>query len=143
MGLQPAPSEEDHDPNELEWESSLRCHMGTFTQFDSIVSAERVQWAKDNFSEELNTHENKRAQLEEDRGKWAKEKEEMKAQHLLELRKEIVRAWMRIEEQERQKNREQWKEEARTLEGEFKAELMRLQGIAPRRILRFQTSGDD
>jgi hypothetical protein len=70
-------------------------------------------------------------------------KEEMKAQHLLELRKEIVRAWMRIEEQEWQKIREQWKEEASTLEEEFEDELKQLQGIAPRRILRFQTSGDD
>ena len=68
--------------------------MGTFTQFDSIVSTERVQWAKDNLSEELNTHEITRVQLEEARGKWAKEKEEMKARHLLELRKAIVRAWI-------------------------------------------------
>ena len=103
--------------------------MGTFTQFDSIVSTERVQWAKDNLLKELNAHENKRAQLEEDRKKLAKEEEEMKARHLLELRKEIVRAWMRIEEREWQKIREQWKEEASTLEEEFEDELRRLQAI--------------
>jgi hypothetical protein len=103
--------------------------MGTFTQFDSIDSTQRVQWAKDNLSEELNTHERKRAQLEEDWRKWAKEKEEMKARHLLELRKEIVRAWMQIEEREWQKIRKQWnfKEEASILKEEFKDELKRLQ----------------
>ena len=109
--------------------------MGTFTQFDSIVSTERVQWAKDNLSEELNTHEITRVQLEEARGKWAKEKEEMKARHLLELRKAIVRAWIRIEERELQEIREQWEEEASTMEGEFKDELTRLQAIAQQREL--------
>jgi len=129
MGLQSAPSEEDNDLNELEWEASLRRHMGTFTKFGSIDSTQRVQWAKDNLFEELSTHGSKRAQLEEDQGKWAKEEEEMKARHLLELRKEIVRAWMRIEEREWQKIREQWKEEASTLEEEFEDELRRLQAI--------------
>jgi hypothetical protein len=129
MGLQSAPSEEDHDPNELEWEASLRRHMGTFTQFDSIDSTQRVQWAKDHLSKELNMHERKRAQLEEDRKKLAKEEEEMKVRHLLELRKAIVRAWMRIEEREWQKIREQWKEEASTLEEEFEDELKQLQAI--------------
>ncbi|KIM37015.1 hypothetical protein M413DRAFT_448745 [Hebeloma cylindrosporum] len=121
--------DEDHDPNELEWEASLRQHMGTFTQFHSVVSTQRVQWAKDNLTDELNTHGSKRAQFEEDREKWAKEKEEMKARHLLELRKEIIRAWMRIEEQGWQKSREQWKEEEARLEREFKDELRRIQLI--------------
>jgi hypothetical protein len=103
--------------------------MGTFTQFDSIDSTQYVQWVKDNLSEELNTHGTKRAQLEEDLEKRTKEEEEMKAQHLLELRREIVRAWMRIEEQEWQEIREQWKEEASTLEEEFEDELKQLQAI--------------
>lgn len=105
--------------------------MGTFAQFDSIVSTERVQWAKDNISEELNTHCIKRANFEGDREKWAKEKEEMKARHLLELRKEIVRVWMRVEEQEWQRIREDWKQEAATLESEFQVELNRIKGIPP------------
>jgi len=42
----------------------------------------------------LNAHGSKRAQLEEDRKKSVKKEEEMKARHLLELRMEIVRAWM-------------------------------------------------
>ena len=103
--------------------------MSPFTQFDSIVSTQRVQWAKDNITEELNTQGSKRAKFEEDRDKWAKEKEEMKARHLLELRKEIVRAWMRIEEKEWQKSREEWKQEANALEKEFKDELKRIQEI--------------
>jgi len=109
----------------------LRRHIGTFTQFDPIVSTQRVQWTKDNLTEELNTHGSKRAKFEEDREKWAREKEEMKARHLLELRKEIVRAWIRMEEREWQNSREQWKEEALILEKEYKAELRRIQGIAP------------
>ena len=114
----------------------MRRHTGTFTQFDSIVSTERVQWAKDTLTEEMKAHGNERAKFEEDREGWAKEKEEMKARHLLELRKEIVRAWMRIEEREWQKSREQWKEEASTLEGEFKDELRRLQRIASKPVVR-------
>jgi len=71
--------------------------MGTFTQFNSIVSTQRVQWAKDNLAGELSTHGIKRTKFEEDREKWANEKEEMLARHLLELRKET---WMRTEEKE-------------------------------------------
>jgi hypothetical protein len=52
-GLLSVPSEDGHDLNELEWEASLRRHMGTFTPFNSIVSSERVQWEKDNLAEEL------------------------------------------------------------------------------------------
>jgi hypothetical protein len=47
--------------------------------------------------EDLSAHESKRAQFQEDREKWAKA---MMARHFLELRKEIVCAWIRIEEQE-------------------------------------------
>jgi hypothetical protein len=129
--LQLSSLEEDHDPNEVEWEAALRRHAGTFRQFDSIVSTERVQWAKDNLTEAMNQHGIKRAKFEEDRETWAREKEEMMARHLLELRKEIVRAWMRIEEEEWKKVRETWKQEANTLEGEFKVELQRIQAISP------------
>jgi len=55
----------------------------------------------------------------------------MLARHLLELRKEIVRAWMRIEEKEWKKSREEWKQEANALEKEFlKDELKRVQQIS-------------
>jgi hypothetical protein len=104
--------------------------MGTFAQFNSIVSTQRVGWAKDNITDDLNTHGSKRAKFEEDQEKWAKEKEEMMARHLLELRKEIVRAWMRTEEKEWQKSREEWKQEANVLEKEFKNELKRVQKIS-------------
>ena len=113
--------------------------MGTFTQFDPIVSTQRVQWPKDNLAEEFNTHGNKREKFEEDREKWAREKEEMKACHLLELRKEIVRAWMRMEEREWKNSRELWKGEAVTLEGEYKDELKRIQAIASVPVTPFTT----
>jgi hypothetical protein len=109
--------------------------MGTFTTFDSIVSTQRVQWAKGNLAEEINAHGSKRAKFEEDREKWGKEKEVMKAHHLSELRKEIVRAWMRIEEQDWEKRREEWKEEASTLEREFKDELRQFQAIASKPVI--------
>ena len=53
----------------------------------------------------------------------------MMVRNLLELRREIVRAWMRIEEREWQKSREEWKQEAYSLEKEFKDELKRIQKI--------------
>ena len=104
--------------------------MSTFTQFDSIVSTQRVGWAKDNNAEDLNMHGSKRAKFEEDREKWAKEKEEMPARHLFELRKEIVRAWIRIEEKEWKKCREEWRQEANALEKIFQDELKRVQQIS-------------
>jgi hypothetical protein len=110
----------------------LRRHAGTFKQFDSIISTERVQWAKDNLTEELNQHGFNRRTFEEDREKWAKEKGEMMARHLLEVRKEIVRAWIRIEEEEWQESRASWKKEETGLEGEFKEELNRIKAIPPR-----------
>ena len=109
--------------------------MGTFTKFDSIDSTQRVQWAKDNLSEELNMHGSKCAQLEEDLEKLAKEEEAMKARNLLELRKAIVRAWMRIKESEWEKIKEKRKKEASTLEEEFKNELSRLEAIAALYVL--------
>jgi len=105
--------------------------MDTFTLFDSISSSQRVQWAKDNLAEELNKHDAKRAKFEEDREKWAKDKEEVMTRNLLELRKEVVCAWMRIEELEWQKRREQWEQEANALENEFRSELKSIQGIPP------------
>ena len=105
--------------------------MGTFTLFDSVSSSGRVQWAKNNLAEELNKHDVKRARFEEDRKKWAKDKEEVMARNLLELRKEVVCAWMRIEEREWLKSREEWEQEANVLENEFRRELMSIQEIPP------------
>ena len=79
----------------------------------------------------MRKHEIDRKTFEGDREKWAKEKERMMVRHLFELRKEIVRAWMRIEEQEWKKSRETWKEEADKLEQEFKDELNRIKAISP------------
>ena len=95
------------------------------------MSTEHVQWAKENLADELTAHGSKRAQFEEDRKKWAKEKEEMMVRNLLELRKEVVCAWMRIEEREWQKSREEWEQEANALETEFRRELMGIQEIPP------------
>jgi len=79
----------------------------------------------------MNQHGLKRTTFEEDREKWAREKKEMMARHLHELRKEVVRAWMRIEEREWQNARKTWKEEETRLEREFKEELNRIKAIHP------------
>ena len=112
----------------------MRRHAGTFKQFDSIISTERVRWAKDHLTEEMSQHGLNRKTFEEDREKWAREKEKMMTRHLLELRKEIVRAWMRIEEREWQNAREAWSEEATKLERDFKKELNRIKAIPPRPV---------
>lgn len=102
--------------------------MGNYPAYfdSSIAEYERVPWARSNLPQELADCDAKRLQFEQDRRQWEAEMDELRAKKLFELRKEVVRLWIRREEESWAISRKKWKEDKSALEESLRIELQQL-----------------
>ncbi|KJA23092.1 hypothetical protein HYPSUDRAFT_86960 [Hypholoma sublateritium FD-334 SS-4] len=69
-----------------------------------ITGRQYVQWAEESFGKELEQYHIQRKKFEEQQDKWKAEKAKMEEKLAREIQEEIMKAWMRNEE-------EQWKKQ--------------------------------
>ncbi|KDR79784.1 hypothetical protein GALMADRAFT_241861 [Galerina marginata CBS 339.88] len=111
----------DSEPPE---DASLKQHIAANSQyFSGIPEDDRIKWVRDNLGDEFAEHEKKRRQFEEEGLKWAKEQAELETKKAVTLRKEVIRIWMRKEEESWKAEKTKWAYDKRALEKSIDTEL--------------------
>ena len=93
------------------WTTSLQKHLGQFSdRFPPEMNGEQsVNWVEENFKEELAQYHIKRKQFEDQQEKLKADITEIKERYARQVQEEIVKAWIKKEE-------EQWKKQSQELD---------------------------
>ncbi|KAH9478205.1 hypothetical protein JR316_0008658 [Psilocybe cubensis] len=104
---------------------SLQNHMGSYPEYfdSSIPENDRVPWALKFLPQELAEYDVKKLEFEEDKKRWEEEMEGLRAEKLFELRKEVVRVWLRREQKEWDLCRAEWELQRKSLKEKMRTEL--------------------